>query len=97
MLSDIATLTGGTLISEDLGKKLENITLAELGRAKKITVSKENTTLVQGAGSKADLSKRIDQIRKSIEASSSDYDREKLQERLAKLSPFSSARIAIIE
>ncbi|TWU25527.1 60 kDa chaperonin [Bythopirellula polymerisocia] len=85
MLSDIATLTGGTLISEDLGMKLENITLAELGRAKKITVSKENTTLVQGAGSKADVSKRIDQIRKSIEASSSDYDREKLQERLAKL------------
>ena len=85
MLADIATLTGGTLISEDLGKKLENITLAELGRAKKITVSKENTTIVQGAGAKADVSKRIDQIRKSIEASTSDYDREKLQERLAKL------------
>jgi len=85
MLADIATLTGGTLISEDLGKKLENITLAELGRAKKITVSKENTTLVQGGGAKADVSKRIDQIRKSIEASTSDYDREKLQERLAKL------------
>jgi chaperonin GroEL len=85
MLSDIATLTGGTLISEDLGKKLENITLAELGRAKRITVSKEATTIVQGAGAKADLQKRIEQIRKSIEASTSDYDREKLQERLAKL------------
>lgn len=85
MLGDIATLTGGTLISEDLGKKLENITLAELGRAKKITVSKENTTIVQGGGSKADVQKRIEQIRKSIEASTSDYDREKLQERLAKL------------
>jgi chaperonin GroEL len=85
MLSDIATLTGGTLISEDLGKKLENITLAELGRAKRITVSKEATTIVQGAGAKADLQKRIEQIRKSIETSTSDYDREKLQERLAKL------------
>lgn len=85
MLGDIATLTGGTLISEDLGKKLENITLAELGRAKKITVSKEATTIVQGAGAKADVQKRIDQIRKAIEASTSDYDREKLQERLAKL------------
>ncbi len=85
MLGDIATLTGGTVISEDLGKKLENITLAELGRAKKISVSKDETTLVQGGGDKAAVSKRIDQIRKSIEASSSDYDREKLQERLAKL------------
>lgn len=85
MLSDIATLTGGTLISEDLGMKLESITLEQLGRAKKITVSKENTTIVQGGGSKSDVSKRIDQIRKSIEASTSDYDREKLQERLAKL------------
>ena len=85
MLGDIATLTGGTVISEDLGKKLENITLAELGRAKKITVAKEATTIVQGAGAKADVSKRIDQIRKAIEASTSDYDREKLQERLAKL------------
>ncbi len=85
MLGDIATLTGGTLISEDLGKKLENITIEHLGRAKKITVSKENTTIVQGAGTKAEVSKRIEQIRKSIEASTSDYDREKLQERLAKL------------
>ena len=85
MLGDIATLTGGTLISEDLGKKLESITLEELGRAKKITITKDSTTIVQGAGSKADVQKRIDQIRKSIEASTSDYDREKLQERLAKL------------
>jgi chaperonin GroEL len=85
MLGDIATLTGGTLISEDLGKKLEKVTLAELGRAKKITVDKDNTTLVQGAGNTADVQKRIEQIRKSIEATTSDYDREKLQERLAKL------------
>jgi chaperonin GroEL len=86
MLGDIATLTGGTLISEDLGKKLEKVTLAELGRAKKITVDKDNTTLIQGAGNTADVQKRIEQIRKSIEATTSDYDREKLQERLAKLS-----------
>ena len=85
MLSDIATLTGGTLISEDLGKKLETVTLAEMGRAKKITVSKDVTTLVQGGGAKADVQKRIGQIRKNIESSTSDYDREKLQERLAKL------------
>jgi chaperonin GroEL len=85
MLGDIATLTGGTLISEDLGKKLESITLAELGRAKKITASKDATTLVEGGGSTGDLTKRIDQIRKGIEATTSDYDREKLQERLAKL------------
>jgi chaperonin GroEL len=85
MLGDIATLTGGTLISEDLGKKLENVTLAELGRAKKITVSKDDTTVVQGAGDTKEVQKRIEQIRKSIESSTSDYDREKLQERLAKL------------
>jgi chaperonin GroEL len=86
MLADIATLTGGTVISEDLGKKLENITLEELGRAKKITVTKDNTTIVQGAGKKEDVQKRIDQIRKGIEQTTSDYDKEKLQERLAKLS-----------
>jgi chaperonin GroEL len=85
MLADIATLTGGTVVSEDLGKKLENITLEELGRAKKITVTKDNTTIVQGAGKKEEVSKRIDQIRKAIEGTTSDYDREKLQERLAKL------------
>src|SRR5215213_1026748 len=85
MLADIATLTGGTVISEDLGKKLENITLEEMGRAKKITVTKDNATIVQGAGKKEEVSKRIDQIRKAIEGTTSDYDREKLQERLAKL------------
>src|SRR4029078_11218504 len=87
MLADIATLTGGTVISEDLGKKLESITLEELGRAKKITVTKDNTTIVQGAGKKEEVSKRIDQIRKAIEGTTSDYDREKLQERLGKLRP----------
>ncbi len=85
MLGDIATLTGGTLISEDLGIKLESITLNELGRAKKITITKEDTTIVQGGGSTADVQKRIEQIRKGIEATTSDYDREKLQERLAKI------------
>lgn len=85
MLGDIATLTGGTLLSEDLGKKLENVTLADLGRAKRITVTKDATTIVQGAGSNADVQKRIEQIRKSIDTTTSDYDREKLQERLAKL------------
>jgi chaperonin GroEL len=72
-------------ISEDLGQKLESITLAELGRAKKITISKDSTTIVQGGGSNADVQKRIEQIRKGIEGTDSDYDREKLQERLAKL------------
>lgn len=85
MLGDIATLTGATLISEDLGMKLEAVTLAEMGRAKKITVSKDATTIVQGAGSNEDVQTRIAQIRKGIEASTSDYDSEKLQERLAKL------------
>ncbi|MCH2114529.1 MAG: chaperonin GroEL [Pirellulales bacterium] len=85
MLGDIATLTGGELISEDLGKKMESITLAEMGRAKKLVISKDATTIVQGGGSNADVQKRIGQIRRSIEDSTSDYDREKLQERLAKL------------
>ncbi|MEM8864885.1 MAG: chaperonin GroEL [Planctomycetota bacterium] len=85
MLGDIATLTGGTLISEDLGIKLEKVTLEHLGRAKKIAATKDNTTIVQGAGQAADVTKRIDQIRRSIETTTSDYDREKLQERLAKL------------
>jgi chaperonin GroEL len=85
MLADISVLTGGTVLSEDLGKKLENVTLAELGRAKKITITKDNTTIVQGAGSREDVQKRIEQIRKGIEDTTSDYDREKLQERLAKL------------
>ncbi|HEV2972242.1 MAG TPA: chaperonin GroEL [Pirellulales bacterium] len=85
MLGDIATLTGGTLISEDLGIKLENLTLEHMGRAKKITVDRNETTIVQGAGKQADVQNRIQQIRNQIEASDSEYDREKYQERLAKL------------
>ena len=85
MLSDIAVLTGGTFISEDLGLKLENITLNELGKAKRIVVDKENTTIVQGSGKKAEITAREEQIRMQIEKTTSDYDREKLQERLAKL------------
>jgi chaperonin GroEL len=86
MLGDIATLTGGTLISEELGLQLENLSLDHLGRAKKITVDKNNTTIVEGAGSRKDVAARIDQIRRQIEQTDSDYDKEKLQERLAKLS-----------
>ncbi len=85
MLGDIATLTGGTLISEDLGIKLESVTLEQLGRAKKINLDKDSTILVQGGGKTSDVQKRIEQIRKGIENTDSDYDREKLQERLAKL------------
>ncbi len=85
MLQDIAVLTGGQAISEDLGIKLENVTLAMLGRAKKVTIEKENTTIVGGAGKKTDISGRIAQIKAQIEETTSDYDREKLQERLAKL------------
>jgi chaperonin GroEL len=85
MLSDIATLTGGTLISEDLGIQLENVTLEQLGRAKKVTVDKSNTTIVEGAGKRSDIDKRVAQIRAQIEQTDSDYDKEKFQERLAKL------------
>jgi chaperonin GroEL len=85
MLQDIAVLTGGQAISEDLGIKLENVTLAMLGRAKKLMIEKENTTIVNGAGKKADIEGRISQIKAQIEETTSDYDREKLQERLAKL------------
>jgi chaperonin GroEL len=85
MLQDIAVLTGGQAISEDLGIKLENVTLAMLGRAKKVTIEKENTVIVSGAGKKADIEARIAQIKAQIEETTSDYDREKLQERLAKL------------
>jgi chaperonin GroEL len=85
MLQDIAILTGGQAISEDLGIKLENVTLNMLGRAKKVTIEKENTTIVNGAGKKADIEARIAQIKAQIEETTSDYDREKLQERLAKL------------
>ncbi len=85
MLGDIATLTGGTLISEDLGLKLENLDLSHLGRAKKITVDKNETTIVQGAGKQDDVQARVQQLRTQIEGTESEYDREKLQERLAKL------------
>jgi chaperonin GroEL len=85
MLQDIAILTGGTFISEDIGTKLENVTLDMLGRAKKVMIEKENTTIVSGAGKKADIEARIKQIKNEIEETTSDYDREKLQERLAKL------------
>ncbi|MFZ5676368.1 MAG: chaperonin GroEL [Pseudomonadota bacterium] len=85
MLEDIAILTGGTAISEDLGIKLENVTIEMLGRAKKVTIEKENTTIVDGAGAKRDIDARISQIKAQIEETTSDYDREKLQERLAKL------------
>ncbi len=86
MLEDIAILTGGQAIFEDLGIKLENIKLTDLGRAKKVIVDKDNTTVIEGAGKSGDIKGRIDQIRREIENSSSDYDREKLEERLAKLS-----------
>jgi chaperonin GroEL len=85
MLEDIAVLTGGKLISEDLGIKLENIKLEDLGRAKRVTIDKENTTIVEGEGKSADIKARVAQIRRQIEETTSDYDREKLQERLAKL------------
>ena len=85
MLEDIAILTNGRCITEDLGIKLENIQLADLGKAKRITVGKENTTIVEGAGKSSDIQARVKQLRKAIEETSSDYDREKLQERLAKL------------
>jgi chaperonin GroEL len=85
MLEDIAILTGGTAIAEDLGIKLENVTLNMLGRAKKVVIDKENTTIVNGAGAKKDIEARVAQIKAQIEETTSDYDREKLQERLAKL------------
>jgi chaperonin GroEL len=85
MLEDIATLTGGNVISEDLGIKLENVTINMLGRAKKVSIDKDNTTIVDGAGKKADIEARIKQIKLQIEETTSDYDKEKLQERLAKL------------
>jgi chaperonin GroEL len=85
MLEDIAVLTQGTVISEDVGIKLENVTIDMLGRAKKVTIDKENTTIVDGTGKKADIDARVKQIKAQIEETTSDYDREKLQERLAKL------------
>ena len=85
MLGDIATLTGGTFFSEDLGESLENVEIEQLGQAKKITIDKDNTTIIEGAGKKKDINARVEQIRNQIEKTTSDYDREKLQERLAKL------------
>ncbi len=85
MMEDIAILTGGKVVSEDIGIKLENVKLEDLGRAKRVTVDKDNTTIVEGAGTKADIQGRVAQIRREIEDTTSDYDREKLQERLAKL------------
>ena len=85
MLEDIAILTGGTMVSSDLGVKLENVTIQMLGRTKKVMIEKENTTIVKGAGKKADIEARVAQIKAQIEETTSDYDREKLQERLAKL------------
>jgi chaperonin GroEL len=85
MLQDVAVLTGGEMISEDLGIKLENVTVQMLGRAKRVTITKDDTTIVDGAGKKADIQGRIAQIKQQIEDTTSDYDKEKLQERLAKL------------
>src|SRR5512136_2523861 len=85
MLEDIAILTGGQMIAEDLGIKLENVTLPMLGRAKRVRIEKENTTIIDGAGDKKDIEARIGQIKGQIEETTSDYDKEKLQERLAKL------------
>ena len=85
MLEDIAILTGGQVISEDLGIKLENVKINDLGSAKKVKVDKENTTIVSGAGKKSDIEARCNQIKQQVEETTSDYDKEKLQERLAKL------------
>ena len=85
MMEDIAVLTGGKFLTEDLGIKLENVTLEELGKAKRVSIDKENTTIVEGAGKSSDISGRVSQIRRQIEETTSDYDKEKLQERLAKL------------
>jgi chaperonin GroEL len=93
LLRDISVLTGGTYISEDLGAKLENVTLDMLGRAKRVEITKDNTTLVEGGGKKKDILARCEVIRRNIETTTSDYDREKLQERLAKL----AAGVAVIK
>ncbi|NIJ35270.1 chaperonin GroEL [Sphingomonas oligoaromativorans] len=85
MLEDIATLTGGNVVSEELGTKLENVTVNMLGRAKKVTIDKDNTTIIDGVGTKTDIDSRVAQLRQQIDTTTSDYDREKLQERLAKL------------
>src|SRR5581483_9298302 len=86
MLQDIAILTGGVVIAEELGMKVENVELKMLGKCRRVVIDKDNTTIISGAGKKADIEGRIEQIRRQIEETTSDYDREKLQERLAKLS-----------
>jgi chaperonin GroEL len=93
MLGDIAALTGGRVISEDIGVKLENVKIEDLGRAKRITIDKESTVIVEGSGKKADIDGRCQQIRRQIEDASSDYDREKLEERLARL----AGAVAVIQ
>ena len=85
MLEDIGVLSNGHVISEDLGMKLENVTLAMLGKAKRVSITKEHTTVIDGSGKKKDIEARISQIKAQIEETTSDYDKEKLQERLAKL------------
>ena len=85
MLEDIATLTGGKAITEDLGIKLENVKVEDLGRAKKVTIDKDNTTIIEGGGKSSEIEGRVRQIRAQVEDTTSDYDKEKLQERLAKL------------
>src|SRR2546426_11909203 len=85
MLEDIAVLTGGQAISEDLGLKLENVKLTDLGRAKRVTIDKDNTTIVEGHGDQKKIQARVKQIKSQVEETTSDYDREKLQERLAKI------------
>ena len=85
MLEDVAVLTAGKAVTEDLGVKLESITLADLGQAKKITIDKDHTTIIEGAGSSTAIQGRVKQLRTQLEDTTSDYDREKLQERLAKL------------
>src|SRR6202522_4434803 len=85
MLEDIATLTGGKAITEDLGIKLENVKVEDLGRAKKVTIDKDNTTIIEGGGKASEIEGRVRQIRAQVEDTTSDYDKEKLQERLAKL------------
>jgi chaperonin GroEL len=93
MLQDIATLTGGKAITEDLGIKLENVAMQDMGQAKKITIDKDNTTIIEGKGKHDEIEGRVKEIRSQIDKTTSDYDREKLQERLAKL----VGGVAIIE
>ena len=93
MLEDIAILTGGTVITEDMGRKLDSVELEDLGTARQVRITKDETTIIDGAGDKDVIAKRVNQIRAQVEETSSDFDREKLQERLAKL----SGGVAVIE